>query len=195
MRPRVSPRRRWFTASDYRYNISVEHSIAQSSGDRTAPSKCTTHTAALVETVHRLILQPRCPGRCPKYLKRYISSKQARVVGTIPEGGHGIKESQYAEVMRSFTREHVAEYAALIGDHNPIHVHDGGLNDCTVVVHDEIVTGRVDVTRVQSMRRRGLLVTCDTVVLRKSEQVISGVAQVWLPGIQTTDTVGSMKSL
>uniref|UniRef100_A0A7S2UDE0 MaoC-like domain-containing protein n=1 Tax=Attheya septentrionalis TaxID=420275 RepID=A0A7S2UDE0_9STRA len=164
-----------------------------------------TRQAALVERVHRLILQPRCPGRCPKYLKRYISSEQARVVGTIPQGGHGIKESQYAEVMRSFTREDVAEYAALIGDHNPIHIHDGGLNDGTVVVHgmlvaslfssifgtlisgslyrsqslnfrlpvysDEIVKGRVDVTRVQPMRRRGLLVTCDTVVLRKSEQV------------------------
>jgi hypothetical protein len=70
------------------------------------------------------------------------------------------------------------------------------------VYTDECIIGKVEVTNVKDLRSRGLLVTCDTSILKKDckdadvdadsdidvkhpdEMIkcVDGVAQVWLPG-------------
>ena len=47
---------------------------------------------------------------------------------------------------------------------------------------DEVVVGRVDVVRVRQFKSKGVIVTCDTAVLRGEARCIVGKADVWLPG-------------
>ena len=54
---------------------------------------------------------------------------------------------------------------------------------------DEMVVGRVDVVRVRPFKARGVIVTCDTTVVRRSRDdggddktCVVGKADVWLPG-------------
>ena len=47
---------------------------------------------------------------------------------------------------------------------------------------NEMVVGRVDVVRVRQFKFKGVIVTCDTAVLRGEAVCIAGKADVWLPG-------------
>lgn len=47
---------------------------------------------------------------------------------------------------------------------------------------NEPVVGRVDVVRVRQFKAKGIIVTCETNILRKETHCISGKADVWLPG-------------
>ncbi|CAB9508556.1 Peroxisomal [Seminavis robusta] len=56
------------------------------------------------------------------------------------------------------------------------------LNFSAPVFVDDLVVGRVDITRVRNFKAGGVVVTCDTRVLRKETECVSGKANVWLPG-------------
>lgn len=48
---------------------------------------------------------------------------------------------------------------------------------------DDVVTGRVEVARVRHWSKiGGIIVKCDTKVLRRGKECILGEADVWLPG-------------
>jgi len=46
---------------------------------------------------------------------------------------------------------------------------------------DELVTGRIKIERIRHWRRKGLILTCDTLVLCNNEEKVRGSADVWLP--------------
>jgi acyl dehydratase len=46
---------------------------------------------------------------------------------------------------------------------------------------DELVTGRIEITKVRKWRRGGVVVQCDTKVFRSDSVVVNGDANVWLP--------------
>ena len=50
------------------------------------------------------------------------------------------------------------------------------------VYANDLVVGRVEVLRVREFRSKGIIVTCDTQVLREGTGCVVGQADVWLPG-------------
>lgn len=46
---------------------------------------------------------------------------------------------------------------------------------------DELVTGRITIERIRHWRRKGLVLTCDTLVFSNKEEKVGGKADVWLP--------------
>jgi hypothetical protein len=55
------------------------------------------------------------------------------------------------------------------------------LNFAAPVFVDDLVTGRIEIEKVRRWRRGGVVVQCDTKVLRSATVVINGSANVWLP--------------